>query len=158
MQKLLIATGFALWIFSSVSVGSRAPAYSVPCNQYDTIEKYENGSIRSCRLSKDFKIQGVQCTQDGFIQLYENGKLEECIPSNKTSWKRANKPGGEQVLCMYSASIRLYETGTLQLCGLEHDIKIGDVTCQASGQIILNEDGSLYSCLKRRRIPELWKY
>jgi hypothetical protein len=50
----------------------------VPCETsiLNNVNLHENGNIGSCKLSKDYKVDGVTYKKGSIIELYESGKIK----------------------------------------------------------------------------------
>jgi len=100
---------FLILAIISILVGRDAEAADQSiCNYDNYINLYHNGALQSCRLTDDYRINGITCKGDTAISFYENGNLESCVLSDDTTIS-GNK-------CKGDAPVYFYSDGKLRSC------------------------------------------
>ena len=90
-----------------VALNAEAADQSI-CNPDNSISLHESGTLRSCRLSDDYTINGITCKGDAPIHFYANGNLESCVLSDDTTIS------GDK--CKGDAPANFYSDGRLRSC------------------------------------------
>lgn len=118
---------------SSASSAGGAGLSDAIC-EADTNKQVVKGKIESCRLSKDFTVDGYTCGAGTVAGTYGDGKLKGCY------LKEAKVVSG--YTC--KDALQLYEGGKLERCKLTaaKNVRAG-VDAHAGDWVTLRKDGSL---------------
>ena len=105
MIKILFSQGLAFAVLASFNV--YAADLSI-CHSGSNVELYNDGSLRACRLKKDYDANSIQCKKEGPVSFYTNGNLESCVLSKPTSVG--------MIKCKQDGPITFFIDGNLKSC------------------------------------------
>jgi antitoxin component YwqK of YwqJK toxin-antitoxin module len=103
--KILFSQCLALAVLASFNV--YAADQSI-CHSGANVELYNDGSLKACRLKKDYDVNSIQCKNDNLASFYANGSLESCVLSKPTSIG--------MIKCKQNGLISFYIDGKLKSC------------------------------------------
>jgi hypothetical protein len=103
--KTLISQCFAFAVLAGLNV--YAADQSI-CHSGTSVELYNDGSLKACRLKKDYDANNIQCKNDGLVGFFTNGNLESCVLSKPTSIG--------MIKCKQDGLISFYIDGKLKSC------------------------------------------
>jgi hypothetical protein len=104
----------AILLFLSSALATVLAGYNVYaadqsiCHSGTNVLLYDNGSLKTCQLEKDYDANSVQCKSNNSISFYNNGNLESCVLS-KPATVDMNK-------CKEDGLVSFYIDGKLKSC------------------------------------------
>ena len=104
LMKIYLIIGFCLMLgYLPVQAADQSI-----CKDARTVSLYEDGSMQSCVLKDNYKVNGIECESGHAIKLYMSGNLESCVLYKDASIG-TNK-------CQANGLIYFYQDGNLKQC------------------------------------------
>lgn len=101
----IICSVMIVMVFSVI--GADAINQSI-CSPGEKVILYPNGSLRSCSMKDDSKIDDVRCKGQNQIIFYDNGRLDTCILAQSST------VSGQK--CKEFGPISFYPDGKFRSC------------------------------------------
>jgi len=78
------------------------------CQSGANVLLYDNGSLKTCQLEKEYESNGIQCKSGNSVSFYNNGNLESCVLSKPATVDMSK--------CKENGLVSFYSDGKLKSC------------------------------------------